>query len=329
VSGLQARKKDDGYDEGISVLELLLYIVIAAALILLAWFGLNAFLDKGKESAATQNLSSAYKIARIAKENERQFNGQFPPRAELVPMLNSEIGDGVTAVSSYSELDEMEMGIMESGGQRFVAGIPISGSRVIEISVELPDRPQFRIIDSSTPVVIQSTVVFSGNSCSSGQVSDTTDWIPMFGGDQVEVCINEISYQGDCSVGNTCTYLMSGTKDSRVDVKHMNVWGTTSLGGNGNMAGDPNVGTPDSVPENMGSTTWSYEFECSSVEAVWQGSYFTNATPIPGGGIGNRQYFVDNGYWEDGWWDIQPIVIPVGQIQDVPVPMCGMIWQHE
>jgi hypothetical protein len=314
-------------DDGVSVLELLLYIVIAAALLLVAWFGLNLFLDKGKESSATQNLSSAYKIARVAKESERQFNGEFPSKAELVPLLRNEIGEDILAVNSYSELDEMDMGIIESGGQRFVAGIPISDSRIVEVTVELPNQPQFRIIDEST-IINSRTVVFSGDRCNSGQVMDTTDWNPMFGGDQIQVCIDEISYEGDCTVGATCTYHMNGTKDPRIDLAYINVWSTTSLGGNGNMA-DPNVASPGIIPVNVGQSAWSHTLQCSNVEAIWQGSNFTNATPIPGGGVGDRQYLSDNGFWEQGYWDIQPIVIPTGEIENVPVPMCGMIWQHE
>jgi Tfp pilus assembly protein FimT len=49
---------------GVSVLELLLYIVIAAALVLAAWFGLNSLMDRGNESAVKQSLASAYKISK-------------------------------------------------------------------------------------------------------------------------------------------------------------------------------------------------------------------------------------------------------------------------
>jgi Tfp pilus assembly protein FimT len=101
---------------GVSVLELLLYIVVAAALVLAAWFGLNSLMDRGNQSSVEQSLASAYKISKAvcvyqadwttckATDFEPAVNAANAGQATIQAALAAE-GLSVTAVLNGSELE--------------------------------------------------------------------------------------------------------------------------------------------------------------------------------------------------------------------------------
>jgi type II secretory pathway component PulJ len=96
-------------DDGVSVLELLLYIVIAAALVLAAWFGLNSLLDRGDESAGQQNVSSAYKVLKAQCMEDIASAGALwstcGNTAALQGYVDGELGTGTVTVTVNTALD--------------------------------------------------------------------------------------------------------------------------------------------------------------------------------------------------------------------------------